>query len=272
MDSALALHTAARRYCLDQHAFWCERYSEIVRRHGDRRRDGYHYTPEALATFPRYNVLNAIRVEIERIDPSNLIDSEETRARLVLVGRTATDDVSRKPMGQIDQRAMAEEREAFTRYIGALSPSELMAVEPLPYRRVLTAEESKSIWSPVRGRWQIPEHYWYPLADCALSDVVAFKTRAFEEAMPHERLRGVLAARGIGRVWELREFGPEYELDISLFKPVYDGAEGYWSSGDLDLIIYASHESSVTVAGRLLQEITAIWPSWQAYVWTGVFD
>jgi len=60
VNASLALHTAARRYCLDWHAYWCDRYSEIVSNDGDRQQDGYHYTPEALATFPRYNVLNAI--------------------------------------------------------------------------------------------------------------------------------------------------------------------------------------------------------------------
>jgi hypothetical protein len=38
-------------------------YAEIVRRGCDR--DGFMYPPEALATFPPYNVLNAIRVELE---------------------------------------------------------------------------------------------------------------------------------------------------------------------------------------------------------------
>jgi hypothetical protein len=99
---------------------------------------------------------------------------------------------------------------------------------------------------------------------------VAFKTRAFDEAVAPERLRGALAARGIQRVWELREYGPEYEEAVAMLDPYYNGAEGYWSSGDLDWIIYASHESSVTVGGWLLQDVKAIWPSWQVHVWTGV--
>ena len=71
------------------------------------------------------------------------------------------------------------------------------------------------------------------------------------------------------RIWELREHGPEYEQDVSLFEPLYDGAEGYWSSGALDWIAYASHESSVTVGGWLLEEVKTLWPTWQAHLWTG---
>src|SRR5689334_3408215 len=124
VSASVALHIAARRYCLERHAYWCQRYSEIVRKKGDRQRDGYHYTPEALATFPRYNMLNAIRVELERIDPANLGDAEETRALLVLAGEMAQDEFTQKPIGEIDERAMADERRDFCRYIGGLEKAD----------------------------------------------------------------------------------------------------------------------------------------------------
>jgi hypothetical protein len=268
VNVSLALHTAARRYCLERHAYWCGRYSEIVHRQPD----GYHYTPEALATFPRYNILNAIRVEVERIDPAKLGDPGGTKALLVLAGEIAEDDFTRPPIGEIDERAMAEEREAFCAYMAGLAPTDLNAIERLPYRRVLSSVESQSIWSCLRTRWQIPEGYWYPLAECKLPDILALKARAFDEAVAYERLRDILAARGIERVWELREYGPEYEEDLELFEPQYNGAEGYWSSGDLNWIIYASHESSVTVGGWLLPEVKTMWRSWQTQVWTGPFE
>ena len=90
----LALHTAARRYCLQQFTYWCERYSEIVSERGYRRPNG-GYTTEALATFPRYNILNAIRVEIERIYPARLGDLETTRALFILAGEIAEDHFTR---------------------------------------------------------------------------------------------------------------------------------------------------------------------------------
>jgi hypothetical protein len=271
MNLGQALHTAARRYCLDQHAFWCERYSEGVRRGGDRQREGCHYTDEALTIFPRYNVLNAIRVELERIDPGTLDDLEATRSLLTLAGEVAEDVFTRGPTGEIEQRAIAEEREAFCHRIRELTVSELEGVEPLPHRRVLSDEESKSLWSRLRERWQISEGYWYPLSDCALPRVVAFQTWAFEEAVPSERLHALLASRGIRQVWELREYGPEYEQDVLVLQPSYNGAEGYWSSGEMDWIIYASHEGSVTIGGWLLREVKTIWPAWQVHVWTSPF-
>jgi hypothetical protein len=105
-----------------------------------------------------------------------------------------------------------------------------------------------------------------------LPDIVAFNAEAFAAAVPHQRLQDILTARGIERVWELREFGPEYEQEVSLIEPRYHGAEGYWSSEGLAWVIYASHENSVTVAGWLLQEFKKEWPSWEALVWTGALD
>lgn len=267
----MALHTTARRYCLERYALWAERYAEIVRRGEDRERDGYHYTSDALATFPRYNVLNAIRVELERIDPRELRDFEAAKARVLRAGETANDDFTRKPVGAIDKRATAEERGAFCAYIGGLSPADLLSVAPLPFRRVLTAAESDAVGLRLRERWRIPAGYWYPLADCTLPGVDAFDAHAFNEVAPPDRLQGILGRRGVARVWELREYGPEYEEDVSLFDPHYNGAEGYWSSGALDWIIYASHESSVTVGGWLLEEVQAVWPAWQAHLWSGAF-
>ena len=272
VNAPLALHTAARRYCLEQHAYWCDRYSDIVRKRGDRQPDGYHYTPEALGTFPRYNMLNAIRIELERMDATTCADLETTRSLLVVAGQTANDEFTREPLGEIDARAMAEERAGFCRYVGSLQLSDLNAVEPLPHRRVLRAEEAKSIWSQLRSRWQITNGNWYPLAECSLPDVIAVSARAFDEAFTEERLRTILAERGIQRVWELREYGPEYEEDVSLFTPRYNGAEGYWSSADLDWIIYASHEASVTIGGWLLGKIKPLWPAWDAHLWTDNLD
>lgn len=273
MNLAQSIHTAARRYCIDQFAYWSNRYSILDRQGANRieRGDGWEYSPEALTIFPRYNVLRAIGVEVERLNPEELEDFVETRELLLEVGTTAEDEFTRNPIGKIAATATADEREAFRRFIRELSEVELRAIQPLPYRRVLTSDESKQIWSLLRQKWHIPDGYWYPLTEASLSNIAAFQNKSFYEALPPALLTTILKARDIERLWELREFGVEYELDNSLFDPYYNGAEGYWSSAELDWIVYASHESSVTVGGWLLEEIKARWPSWQAKTWTSPF-
>lgn len=58
------LHTAIRRYCMDRYSHWTGKYAELSS--AGKGRAGSGYTDEALYTFPRYNVLNAILFEIER--------------------------------------------------------------------------------------------------------------------------------------------------------------------------------------------------------------
>lgn len=266
MNEAVALHTAARRYCLERFAYWCDCYAELVSRGRDRQPNG-DYTDNAWAIFPRYNVLNAIRVEIERIDPIELAALEETKVMLIRAGDTADDHFTRKPANEIEQRATDEERADFCRYIEDLAASDLESIKPLPYRRVLNAEEAGAIWVRLRRGWHIPEHYWYPLSNRPPVEVEAF--HADQDCIQPDVLRSLLASHGIERVWELREYGPEYEEDVALFEPYYTGAEGYWSSGELDWVVYASHESSVTVGGWLLPALKAAWPAWNKQTWRG---
>lgn len=84
------MHAAARQHCLERYAYWCDRYSEIVGKGGDRA--GYQSTAEALRTFPRYNVLNAIRIELKRMERTEFSDLEKTRSLFVMSGETVGDE------------------------------------------------------------------------------------------------------------------------------------------------------------------------------------
>ncbi len=269
MDAGIAIFTAARRYCLERYSLWVQRYAAIIRERGDRAGSGY--TPEAFNTFPRYNVLNAIRVDLERLNPETMGDFEAARELAVLAGETADDDFTRNPSGAVERQAMAAERAALRDYVLGLTRDDLARVEPLPFRRVLGAGEARTFWEQLRARWQIAAGPWYPLDSTPPPGVAAFDATAFDQALPPDRLQHLLHLRGVTRVYELREYGPEYELEVALFDPQYNGAEGDWSSGDLDWIVYASHESSVTVGGWLLDEVKALWPTWEAHIWRDVF-
>src|SRR5690606_7033282 len=117
--------------------------------------------------------------ELERMDPTKFGELENTRSLLVAAGETADDEFTREPIGEIDARAIAEERASFCRHVRGLQLSDLKVVEPLPYRRVLTTAESQSIWSRLRSRWEIANGYWYPIADCKLPGVIALHANAF---------------------------------------------------------------------------------------------
>ncbi|MFB3429826.1 MAG: hypothetical protein ACFHWZ_15910 [Phycisphaerales bacterium] len=262
---AQALHTAARRYCDQQYRYWTEQYYELMRSGGDRA--GPNYTPAALDIFPRYNVLSAIRVEIERFDPDELHGFDETLELMHLAVGTATDEFTRRPINSIAADAMQAERDSLCTYLDSLTHEKLRTVEPLPYRRVLREDETKSAWGRLAARWYIEPGYWYPLAESSIPSLLVFNACSFQESVGDGLIQQLLRDHSVSRIWEFREFGPGYLMDPDLLSPHYNGAEGYWSSEQMDWIIYASHESSVTVGGWVIEEIKRKWPEWKEHLW-----
>ena len=161
---------------------------------------------------------------------------------------------------------MREERELFCAYISGLDSDALGQVEAKPSRRALTEGESQSIWKRVKLRWGMTGEYWYPLQGDAPPDAVAFDADAFEKHIPASIFQGILRDHGLLSAFELREYGPEYELELVLVAPSYNSAEGYWTAGEFDWLVYASHESTVTVAGGwLMRSVKERWPTWTEY-------
>lgn len=263
------LHTAIRGYCMDRYSYWTEKYGEIVSKGQDRA--GYGYTQEALCTFPRYNVLNAMLVEVERHRPEDFTNLNEAKRAFRAAALNAQNIFTQPPNGDLEQKVMHEEREALCEFISQLSESDLLRIEPLFYRRVLSAEESNAIRERLKSIWRITEGYWYPLAQRERDDIEAFQDIYLEKEVGVEKLHSIFRNRGIERVWEMREDGINYELELAVFEPSYNGNEGYWCDETFDWIIYASHESSITIGGWLLPEIKNVWLSWKERVWTTPF-
>ena len=168
--------------------------------------------------------------------------------------------------------AMQEERDLFCAYVQNVAAQDLGTVESLPYHRSLSQVEHADLWARLHERWGVREgHYWHPLLGAALPPhVLAFQQAWFDQAVPSATLQRILSQHGIRRVWELREYGPEYEMDLNELELHYNGAEGYWTSSEMEWLVYASHESSITVAGAWL--VTAVqmeWPGWEQHLYTG---
>lgn len=259
-----ALHTAARRYCIEQGALWSARYQALCARgeHRPTLRGGtFTYSDAAYDTFPRYHVLAAIRNEIERLVPAELRLLENARVRLATAGELASSAVTRGGDRPIERAAMQQERDKFVAFVRSLTPRQLDAVPPLPFRRVLRDEEFRRFATQVNERWgkwrggasdklDLPEHLTLQrslLTDSRIAD-----------------LRAVLRERRIDRPFEIREFGESYEigLDIVGFDHGADG-EGTWCEPGARWMINASHEDSLTLGGGwLVAEAQKRWSDW----------
>jgi hypothetical protein len=138
MDLPVALHTAARTFCANQHSHWSREYMPLVESGQDR--VGKDYSQAAYRLFPRYRLDEAIEIEVDRITGQHFHSLEEARILLLDAGRRALSSL----FGEFRQKpearaALTDEWKAFESYISSVDPIQLAQVEPLPYRRVLAA-------------------------------------------------------------------------------------------------------------------------------------
>ena len=190
---------------------------------------------------------------VESLTPESANSADLLVEAMANVVQNAESNLTAAPQNPIAASAIAEERAKFITYIRSLTAEQINAAKPLPLRRTLIQEESDRIWAQLKAKWGVDGDYWYPLKSKELpSGILAFHTDYFDDNK-EALLRELLTRRGIRRIWELREHGDdEYELELALFQPHYNGAEGYWTSSGADWLVYASHESSITLAGDWL--------------------
>ena len=258
MTNSQKLHTAARRHCTEQYGRWTQIYEQIPPR------STREYTPQQLAVFPRYILLEAIQIEVERFDFENLPKLTELRGLFVLAAQVATPSGGGSKQ-EIARAAETETRAEFTQFIEDFDVNS--TVEPLPYRRVLSPAELSSVGQILRERWGATEIYYYPLDDAKgfyAPTLFAFDDVKFDAAVPEEKLAEILRAHGVKRIYELHEWREaHYFQDVEAMEPYYNGAEVFISSDSWDWLFYASHESSVTTGGWLTQAIRDAWPDWE---------
>ncbi len=265
MDEKTALHTAARRYCLER----IERGDAWYRRVKDLK----DLPPEGRHDIDLRNVHVYILPEIERVVAADFVTTTELHAFLMTCARTAP--ISEPTAGSTpeDDRIIGDERDRLCAYLASLSPQDLQKIEPLPYRRILQDREAERLWQRLGCRWGVPRHgFWYPLQDGGgvPHNTVAFNDEWFVKGVPPLLLRQILARRGIKRIWQLSMEGRQYEMDLTLLFSSYRQTEAYWTADKMDWVLYQSHEYSLTVAGpKLLNAVKKAWPEWDKHLYTG---
>lgn len=278
MDDRLALHTAARRYCIDLapalDPIWRRRYED---EHPDRKTSEDFFA--ANGGCERFWTLGDLLKEIESVQPREFATVELLREYLLDTASETPDDLAKRnaamsSRSELRKRRARPEMVLFRDYIERLSDSDLRTVEPLPLRRRLAAWEGRLIWHRLRREWNVPlygEGQWDPVAQATPHPVVVFDSYWFDRYVPPDTLRSLLAGCGVDRVWMLLEENHTDQLEMDLELLVLVGpTEQYWTSEKLDWIIYESSNWSITVGGEhLLEEVKRVWPEWQKGIDTG---
>jgi len=135
------------------------------------------------------------------------------------------------------------------------------------HRRLLSKEESMNLHTKLKQRWGV-SGYWYPLKTPVPKDldIICLVDECFEPYIT--KLQNALLALNVTKIYELREYGDEYEIETKFFEPYYSGAEGYWFDKKMEWLIYVSHENSITFAGSLIVKlIKDIFPNYKSCLW-----
>jgi hypothetical protein len=246
MTPTEALVTAARRYLIDNHRYWAERYTK--ERTGDNFPE-YTYTDNDYNLFPRYNMLHAILGEVETLVGQNHLNIEAGKQALKSMGLNAGSSLMKEAINKIERAAMQEEREKFIRFIDQVSPDNLAAVEPLPHRRRLTEEEKQVVRQELLTHWNFQGNYWEPLEELSPQPAIFLMKENISDN-DYVRITEEIQKHADGFLFEITEDGADAEITFPLFHP--DCYETIYCDKTYDWIVYGSHERTVAFGGTWL--------------------
>jgi hypothetical protein len=259
-----------------------ENYKQLQAKEGWQVEDlfepGWDYSAEAYRIFPRYRVATAIQIEVERLMPDSSSTFEELRSQLIHACDVAESRLHGELENPIAREALSQEATDYRAFIQVLGEADLINLLPLPFRRVITEEESKNLWRQLKEVWDIGGGPWFPLREGHTPPhVVTFHCDYFAKMNGAQLLRETLGARGIARIYQLHEFGPpepEYEIELSILEPIYgSGGEQYSTFDPTNWVVYASHESSITICGKWLTDVfKQTWPEWSQRSYGGPYS
>jgi hypothetical protein len=250
MNPAEKLITLARRYCLFQ----------------IRHRDHYWeiHDPKTETSYPldipvRAALSESILEDLERITDKPFATVEECKEEIKSFGLNRKQDpenlnesgdtpkeIKRSlSLMKVNNNAVQH----FLYFINGISDEQMDTVEPLPYKRRLADQESEEIRAGLKTHWQFDGFYWVPLMGNCLQPLLIFE----DDELTADRLpelKGLISSWSPQRIYEIEEWGNNYELDATEFDP--DKTEVLYTSKDYSWVIYTSHEATVALGGKWL--------------------
>lgn len=120
----------------------------------------------------------------------------------------------------------------------------------------------------IRAIWGVDDsYYWYPLSTPPRLDVIAFDSDYIEDV--DQKIKDIqqwIRNQQTELIFELHEDRTLWQIDTASLDPCYDGRylERYWFDQQMNWIIYASHESTISFGGQgLITSLQSSWTDWQ---------
>jgi len=126
---------------------------------------------------------------------------------------------------------------------------------------------AEGIVKNLKSVWDIKKHYWYPLYDCKRSEVIAFTADYIEDIESKiSDIQNFLLRQNNNQIFEMHEDSTLWVIHTNSLDPSYDGRylERFWFNQDMNWIIYASHEGSITFGGNeQINYLKDKWRDWE---------
>lgn len=284
MARALGLHTALRRFCMDQFSFYVREYEKCQSKEHFRIENYFDpdwtYSAEACRLFPRYRMADATLLNLEARYPDAETTEEEVCSRAKNACRSAfdilSDELRLRKHSDIALEALIMQSAAFETYLSEVRGIELENVPPLPFRRILGELEGEAMWDLLLSKWKVQDRGcgWWPLTADDLPDgAFAVHADLWEARKGDELLLRFLSEQKLERCFLLREIDPlGFEMEASLAKAAYDGSECFLVDRNEDWVVYVSHQSSLTMAGSIADFFRDQWPDVESVAYRGPFS
>ena len=240
-----ALVTTARRYCMDNHSYWANRYSNEMSHNNN------PYSDNDYNLFPRYNALAAILLGVEIFVGQTFTSLDNCKQELKHIGLTSQTPFTSGRQNDIERNAIQDERNKFVKFIDSITENDLGLVEALPYRRKLKDEEAKQIRQQLLDNWNYDGSYWEPLDNRSPKPTV-FLMKEIVTQEDIDKIIQIVSEKADKKIFEVSEDRNDYEIEIDSFSP--DLYETICFDNSFDWVVYGSHESTIAFGGTWLIE------------------
>jgi hypothetical protein len=249
MTETQALLTIARRYCLEQHFYWADKYSH------EQSGNNSPYSDNDYNLFPRYNALNAILQGLETIVGQPFVSLDICKKEIKQIGLNNQDMFISGKQNPVSRAAIQDEKKKFIKFVDNVSAIDLENIEPLPHKRRLKEEEANQIRRQLHEIWNYDGSYWEPL-DNKSPQPTLFLMKENVNDNDIEKIIQFIATKADEKIFAISEDRIDYEIEIDSFSP--DLYETICCDKTFEWVIYGSHESTIAFGGSYLLEFITV--------------
>jgi len=122
-------------------------------------------------------------------------------------------------------------------------------------------------------KWQVDIPFgWIPIiGDIQIPNTKIYRADAFEDKLD-EMIMILRRQFNCNELYEIEEGGTVKYLEIEKCTFSYTGLEHLYTDLNYEIVIYYSHENSITFGGKdLIKELYKIWPDHGDHIWNSPF-